>query len=578
MKHSITKSLFTLLVTACLPVVASAQYFETGGIGYNVLSATEQTVEVWPLQCNFYRGSINIPSTVTYNGTTYDVVALGRRAFYGATLSSVTIPSSVTQIKYGCFLFANGPSSITVPASVTDIGTLAFAANNLNSINVDESNPNYRSIDGLLFSKDTSAIVECPMKKSGTVTLPQNTRHIAPDAFAYCQTLTGVNLPDSLLSIGEASFLYANHLTNIAIPATVSHIGNNPFGGCSALNNLTLAEGNSHYYMDGKAIYTIGGDTLVSCHKSADSVFLPGTLRVVSGFNSNHDVRYVHVPDGVTEIRDNAFGNSSLVSIDLPAQMALIDEYAFYYCESLTHVGMPATLGYLGEGCFEACSSLPSIVIPNGISTIPEQTFYFCESLSQITWGNDVAVIDSFAFGGCAFTEIKLPSTLHSIRMGAFEGYDNGSLRKVVFTAPVDTVEPEAFTMQPLRILRFRNTVPPVTVTSPEYGEDYGCLYMADGDTIVVPCGSLNAWLSDCYWGQFADQIVEDCNMGIGDPNADAVNIYTFGGRIIVDGAEGETVSIFDITGRNVSNEALHTGVYIVKVGDRPARKIVVMK
>lgn len=101
---------------------------------------------------------------------------------------------------------------------------------------------------------------------------------------------------------------------------------------------------------------------------------------------------------------------------------------------------------------------------------------------------------------------------------------------------------------------------------------------MADVDTIVVPCGSLNAWLSDCYWGQYANLYVEDCNMSIGDSDANAVNIYTFGGRIIVDGAEGETVSIFDITGRNVSNEALHTGIYIVKVGDRPARKIVVMK
>ena len=120
--------------------------------------------------------------------------------------------------------------------------------------------------------------------------------------------------------------------------------------------------------------------------------------------------------------------------------------------------------------------------------------------------------------------------------------------------------------------------MPPVTVTSPEHGEDYGCLYMADADSIVVPCGSLNAWLADSYWGQFADRIVEDCNLGIDDPDVENINIYTLGGRIVVEGAEGEAVRIYDITGRSVRNEVLHTGVYIVKVGDRPARKVVVMK
>ena len=553
MQHHIIKTL-AVLMAACLPAVASAQYFEVGGIAYNVLSATEHTAEVASKSCNYYHGSINIPATVTYNGTTYDVVALGDMAFYGATLSSVTIPSSVTQIKSQCFLFATGPSSVTVPASVTEIGELAFAAYNMTAINVDENNPNYVSVGGILFSKDTTTVVECPMKKSGTVTLPQNTRHIAAD------------------------FIYNNRLNNLVIPASVSHIGANLFSGCSALNSLSIAEGNTHYYMDGKAIYSAGGDTLVSCHKSADSVFLPNTLRVISGFNNNTNIKYVHVPEGATTICDNAFGNSSLRSIDLPSQMQFIDEWAFYNCTSLTHVSMPATLDSMGEGCFESCSVLPAIVIPDGLATIPQEAFYFCEALSQITWGNAVAVIDSFAFGGCTFTEIQLPSTLRSVRMGAFEGYDNGRLQTVIFTAPVDTVEPEAFTMQPLHMLRFRNTVPPVTVTSPEHGEDYGCLYMADADSIIVPCGSLSAWLADSYWGQFADQIVDDCNMGIGDPNADAVNIYTLGDRIIVEGAEGETVRIFDITGRSVRNGGLSDGVYLVKIGDRPARKVVVMK
>lgn len=184
MKH--INPICALLAVLCFPFAAPAQNFMSGGIGYHVLSAEDHTVEVIGKQnCTPYSGNINIPATVTYNGTTYDVVALGEEAFYWASLSGITIPSSVTHIKRGCFLFATVPATIHVPASVTSIEKLAFAANNLTNIQVDGDNPNYRTIDGMLFSKDTATLVAFPKGKSGTVTLPQRTRHIAACAFAY---------------------------------------------------------------------------------------------------------------------------------------------------------------------------------------------------------------------------------------------------------------------------------------------------------------------------------------------------------------------------------------------------------
>ena len=576
MKQQIIKFI-ALAVMLPLSTFVSAQNFMSGGIGYHVLSTVDHTVEVTGKEsCTPYSGNINIPATVTYNGETYDVVALGEEAFSQASLSGITIPSSVTQIKYGCFLFANCPSTINVPASVTDIETLAFAAFNLNAINVDENNPNFMSMDKMLFSKDTTTLVECLMTKSGVVTLPQRTRHLAANAFAYCQNITGVTLPEGLESIGYWAFVDNQRLNNIVIPSSVTHIAPGPFVNCPALVNLSIAEGNTHYYMDGMMIYSAGGDSLVSAHKSADSVFLPNTLRYVNGFGGNSNVKYVHVPDGVTTIGNEAFNGSSLRSIDLPSHLHFIDEYAFYYCQSLTRVGMPTILDTMSEGCFHSCNHLTSIEIPNGLRTIPEAAFFMCNSLSDITWGNAVEVIDTCAFGDCSFTELTLPPTLRVVRMTAFIGDYRGRLKRLTFSAPVDTIEVDAFYSQPLRMLRLKNTVPPAT-TDDGYST-YGCLDGTDADSIVVPCGSLSAWLADSYWGQFADKYVEDCNLGIGDPDVENINIYTLGGRIIVEGAEGETVRIFDITGRSVLNEALHTGVYIVKVGDRPARKVVVMK
>lgn len=581
-----TKTLLAFLSALTFTTVASAQNFMSGGIGYHVLSSEDHTVEVTGKEsCTPYSGNINIPATVTYNGETYDVVALGEEAFSQASLSGIIIPSSVTQIKRGCFLFASGPSSITIPASVAVIEPMAFATNNLNAINVDENNPNFMSMDKMLFSKDTTTLVECLKTKSGAVTLPQRTRHLAANAFAYCQNITGVTLPEGLESIGYWAFVDNQHLNNVVIPSSVTHIAPGPFVNCPALNNLSIAEGNTHYYMDGMMIYSAGGDSLVSAHKSADSVFLPNTLRYVNGFGGNSNVKYVHVPDGVTTIGNEAFNVSSLRSIDLPSHLHFIDEWAFYYCTSLTRVGMPATLDTMGEGCFHSCSHLTSVVIPDGLHTVPEGAFFMCNSLSDITWGNAVEVIDTCAFGDCSFTELTLPPTLRVVRMTAFIGDYRGRLKRLTFSAPVDTIEVDAFYRQPLQMLRLRNTVPPVT-TEDGYGI-YGCMDGTDADSIVVPCGSLNAWLADSYWGQFADQIVEDCIVGISDPDKENINIYTLGGRIVVEGADGEVVVVYDMEGHQVADGTVRgccnlkvpaTGIYMVSVGKRPPKKVAIIR
>ena len=67
-------------------------------------------------------------------------------------------------------------------------------------------------------------------------------------------------------------------------------------------------------------------------------------------------------------------------------------------------------------------------------------------------------------------------------------------------------------------------------------------------------------------------------NAGIEETDMENITILVRDGKIVVEGAEGQTVSIYDMEGRKVSDSGLSTGVYLVKIGDHPAKRIVVLR
>ena len=152
--------------------------------------------------------SITIPSSVT---------KIGEKAFYYCgSVGSITIPSSVTEIGFQAFGGCGSLSSITIPSSVKKIGIEAFhGCNALASIEVASDNTKYCSIDGVLYSKDRKVLVSCPGGRT-SLTIPSSVTEIGESAFFNCGSLASITIPPSVKKIGEMAFDDCTELTIIA--------------------------------------------------------------------------------------------------------------------------------------------------------------------------------------------------------------------------------------------------------------------------------------------------------------------------------------------------------------------------
>ena len=341
MKHL----LLTLFVMMLTSITASAYDFEVDGIYYNI-NGTEATVThrgTGPYDCvNSYRDDVTIPETVTYNGATYTVTAIGENAFYGSGLTSIEIPNSVTSIGEYAFCGIGSLESISIPYSVSTIGDWAFyGSGGLRRINI-----SYSSITS-----------------------------IGEGVFSECYDLTDIDIPHSVTSIGNQAFDGCVHLTHVTIPNSVTSIGDYVFIRCIGLESIQVESGNPYYDSrnDCNAIIETASNTLV---KGCKNTVIPNTVTAIGEFAFAEC-------DGLTSMGityDECGGG--LRSIDIPNSVVSIGEYAFHGCCQLTNVTIGNSVTTIGDWAFKGCR-LTAIDIPNSVTSIGVSTFY-CPGLTRV--------------------------------------------------------------------------------------------------------------------------------------------------------------------------------------------------
>ena len=136
-------------------------------------------------------------------------------------LTNVTLGSSLERIGKYAFYGCHGLVRLAIPASVVSMGSYPFSyCQGLTEIDVDENNPNYASVDGVLFTNDLTRLIWCPDAKAGSFTVPDGTRTIGTSAFQGSTNLASVTIPESVTSVRTNAFHYCLGLARLNVPAS----------------------------------------------------------------------------------------------------------------------------------------------------------------------------------------------------------------------------------------------------------------------------------------------------------------------------------------------------------------------
>ncbi len=259
----LTKKLFFALACTLISSIAFAHDFSTvtndGKIFFfNVVNSKESQVEVTyegsitsPVASQ-YIGELTIPRTVRYNNKVYTVTGIGSKAFYNATrLTSVTFPSeintignfafekcvnlkrvvfsgrisklgegiffgytSISNVSLGSdwvavnlkmFMWSDRLEEIYIPAKVSKLQNLK-SLRSLKRINVDANNVHYKSIDGVLYSKDNSLLLGCPRAYRGALQVAMGCKSIYYGALIDCALINNIELPVTLQKLSYQEF------------------------------------------------------------------------------------------------------------------------------------------------------------------------------------------------------------------------------------------------------------------------------------------------------------------------------------------------------------------------------------
>ena len=389
-------------------------------------------------------------------------LTIGEYAFYGADFTSITLPKTLAPYTSydGSVIegLANG-------AHVFDRVT------GLSEIKIEEGGKYYAVSGGILYNADYTELLFAPVNLTGEVTIPATVTKIHDNAFLGCSKITKIVIEEGTADavIGANAFNGCTSLIELVLPDNVVSLGTNALKGCSSLTTLTLSkklenfdysmivgcdslkdvitsDGMAIIYSDNGVLYTGDRETLIYYppnREGSSYTVLPGTKFIEKdAFRNNNYLEIVIFPEGLLEIRTEAFYNAkSLSTIVIPATVEFIGKGAFQNNNKLVSVtfaeGEAALV--INDSAF-AGSRLNTIVLPARLVVLGDYAFSGVSTLSEVIFaeGSRLTTIGSYTFQSTAIREFTLPDNV--VSMGSYNFYSCSSLVSFRFNSFVKTI------------------------------------------------------------------------------------------------------------------------------------------
>lgn len=375
MKRSLISVLSLLMLVLCIPALAESTDWNYDA-NYAILRGYDGA-----------GGDVVVPAEI--DGFTVDVI--GINVFKGDTITSLTLPETVLELRSNAVSSCEKLTSVTLPQSLVVINRMNFfSCNALSEVTIPAS---------VRYIGDTSFRFCDALRK---ITFEGVCPAIDMDCFSVLPDDAVAYVPDDQLEAYTAAFENAGSTVSVQ-----------PSG-----KNAVLVENNG--YVEDEFDFDASTGTITSYNGYATCLAIPETIGGAP----------------VKAIGPEAFARHAyLAFLELPEGLESIGDSAFYNCETLGRVRFPSTLKTIGNNAFyNAYKS--SVLELTSVESIGDYAFYFAGLKGSLELPEGLKSIGENAFEACTNmgANLYLPSTLESIGSNAFKGDYN--IQYIVLESP----------------------------------------------------------------------------------------------------------------------------------------------